>query len=191
MSLLIGKTEYKYITTISTPYDGYAVAIPHPTKVGDHVRRNFFGMNRSQEDHLKVAIAWRDDTYAVLYGCALSQRVFHRRQANSKTDIPGVRRIDKIVEKKLRDGTVSQYRVPCILAEIFTIPGYAYARSSGSRSKVYSINKYGEEEAIKLAIAWRRSMIVTLVAASLNTNGGEILKPASSDGYTSLGIPPT
>jgi hypothetical protein len=43
--------------------------------------------------------------------------------------------------------------VPCAvhLAEIFTIPGKDYKRAGGSKSKVYSITKYGEETAIRLA----------------------------------------
>ena len=174
MSLLTGQTEHRYITKISTPYDGYAVVIPHPTKIGDHVRKNFFGVNRMQHDYLEAAIAWRDQTYSSLYGCALPQRVFHRQQENSTTKMPGVNRIEKTVRKKLRNGTVIQYRVACILAQIFIVPGKDYAKPRGSKSRLYSLKKYGEEEAIRLAVEWRQSMIDALQKACAPTRTDEL-----------------
>jgi hypothetical protein len=167
MSLLIGKTEHKYITAISTPYDGYAVVIPHPTIIGNHVRKHFFGVNQSQQAYLESAISWRDQMYATLYGCALPKRAFHRQQTNSSTEMPGVTHIVKIVKKKLGNGTIKEYFVPCIMAQVFTIPGKDYVKPRGGKSKLYSIKKYGEEEAVRLAIEWRNNMIKTLVSVPI------------------------
>ncbi|RZI40372.1 hypothetical protein EGT07_23810 [Herbaspirillum sp. HC18] len=165
MSLLPGQTEHKYITPICAPYPGYGVVIPHPERLGEYVRKNFCGKRKAQDEYLQAALAWRDQTYRELYKREVSQRVFHRTQANSTTDTPGVRRMEKVVKKKLKDGTFREYRVPCIMAEIFTIPGKDYKRARGSKSKIYSIAKYGEETAMKLAKEWRRNMELSLFIA--------------------------
>jgi hypothetical protein len=166
MTLLIGKTGCRYVTTITSPYPGYAVVIPHPTNVEEQVRKNFMGPALSQEEHLRDAIAWRDETYRQLHGGKPPQRVFHRQQLNSNTTFPGVSRNVKIVKKKRRDGTVAEYQVPCIIASICAVPGDNYKRSRGYKSKVYSINKYGEDEAIRLAVLWREHMIEELAGVS-------------------------
>jgi hypothetical protein len=166
MTLLIGKTTHKYITALTTPYPGYAVVIPHPSVVGAQVRKNFFGVERTQEHYLQAAIAWRDRVYRRLYGGDLPQRSFHRQQANSNTSLPGISRVVKTVKKTLAGGMVATYLVPCIVAQVCTVPGANYQRARGFKSKVYSINKYGEAEAQRLATEWRARMIAELAGAT-------------------------
>lgn len=152
---------------MTTPYMGYAVAIPHPTHLKKYVRKNFFGLRKKPEEYLAAAIAWRDQQHFALYHREVPKRVFHRQQNNSRTDTAGVRYLEKILKKKLKDGSIAQYRVPCIIAEVWTKPGCNYARTSGSRSKIFSIKKYGEAEAIRLATDWRKQM-ESLLASGLD-----------------------
>jgi len=155
MSLLIVKSGYHYITETSSP-PGYSVSIPHPERPEKYVRKNFFGKSKSLNEYLEDAIKWRDAKYFALYKEVAPGRFFHRQQKNSHTETPSVRRVEKIVKKKLKDGSVARYRVPCIVAEIWTQPGRGYTRPKGSKSKVYSIQKYGE--AFRLAREWRKKM---------------------------------
>lgn len=166
MSLLVGQTEHQYITVIRAPYPGYAVVIPHPERPGQHVRKKFFGTRKSLDEHLQDAIKWRDEAYFALHKQVIPARLFHHQQNNSKTATPGVRRVEKVVKKQLKDGSVARYRVACIVAEIWTKPGRDYQRPSGSKSKIYSISKYGEQEAMRLARDWRKQMERILAANS-------------------------
>ncbi|MES3021695.1 MAG: hypothetical protein V4857_08940 [Pseudomonadota bacterium] len=163
MSVLIGKTEQQYITEIREPYQGYTVAIPRLGRPGEYLRKNFFGVRVTLDEHLAAAIQWRDEKYVELHGRHIPDRIFHKRQGNSNIEVVGVNKIVKTVKKKLKNGTIKVYSVPCIYAQIHTIPGKDYTRASGARSKLFSIAKYGEAEAIKLATAWRRQMEEQLI----------------------------
>jgi hypothetical protein len=174
MSLRVGRTEQQYITTLSKPYNGYSVAIPHPERVGEYVRKNFCGVTWTQEEYLLAAIAWRDSTYREPYNGELPKRIFHRQQSNSKTKTPGVRRLEKLVVKKLKDGTVKKYCIPCIIAEISTPTGKDYERARGVKTKLFSIAKYGEGEAMRLAVQWRKTMEAGLAGAESPHSPGDL-----------------
>lgn len=158
MPIAIGQTEQRYITQISTPYAGYAVMIPLPGQPGKHARKNFFGVRLTLVAYLAAAIAWRDKRYRELHGCDIPERIFHQRQGNSSTEIVGVNKLVKKLKKTLQNGTVIRYDVPCIIAQIHTIPGTGHKRASGSKSRLFSIAKYGEAKAIELATEWRKQM---------------------------------
>jgi hypothetical protein len=155
-----GKTAEAYITTVKPttrrPYPGYLVRIPDPRKERGFVTKSFCKLAGNMEALLLAAIGWRDTTYRELYGENPPRRAFHQKQVNSSTSIPGIRKTIKIVKKTLRNGITKNYEVPCLIAEISQQPGKNGKRSSKSLSKVYSLNKYTEDEALSLAIQWRQ-----------------------------------
>ncbi len=148
-----GKTTEAYITTVNPPRPGYMVRIPLPGN--RYIHKIFRSTDQDLEGLLKSAIAWRDDTYQQHYGEAVPCRVFHKKQA-STTGIPGIRKTIKTVKKKLCDGTTTEYKIPCLIAEIWLEPGKDGKKAKKSRSKVYSLNKFTEAEASQLAIIWRQ-----------------------------------
>ena len=152
----------RYITTLA---DGFLVAIPIK---GKRVITKTFrtSSDQSADQVMALAVQWRDTAWQRLFGCPVPARSFHSSaRENSVTNIPGVRYIEKIVRKGER-----RYRIPCIIAEVHTVPGKDYARSSGSRSRLFSLKKYDWEEAIALAAAWRSAFIRRLVE-----NGTELV----------------
>jgi len=171
MSLLIGKTEHKFVTAIATPSSGYRVAIPHPTVVGKLVGKNFLIKRQTQTERLAAALEWRDATYKKLYRMAPPVRSFHRQQENSNTSLPGVSLIEKNSKKRLADGKIAAYATLCVIARVFTIPGSNYAPPRGCKTKLYSVRKYGEDEALRLAVEWRARMIEALATAKPHRSG--------------------
>jgi hypothetical protein len=155
--------QYSYITSISTPYPGYAVALPHPDIIGKYIRKNFFGVKLGLDEYLMQAVDWRNGKYFELYGTDVPERVFHRKQSNSNTGIPGVNEVVKKIKKKSKTGPDKIYSVPCIIASIATVPGDGYQPASGTKTKVLSIAKYGRDEAIRLATEWRKEMELKLL----------------------------
>jgi hypothetical protein len=133
----------RYITTID---GGWLVSIPLPEN-----KKNTHKSYRPQtEKILKKAIEWRDKEYYRLYGKPVPMRVFHDRQKDTVTGIPGVR----YTIKKVKNKSGKIYEIPVIIAEVHTVPGKNYARPKGSRSKIFSLNKYEWDEAIALASGW-------------------------------------
>jgi len=155
--------QYLYITPISTPYPGYAVVLPHPDIIGKYIRKNFFGVKLGLDEYLIKAIDWRNKRYFELYGAEVPERIFHRKQSNSNTGVPGVNEVIKKVKKKSKTGPDKIYEIPCIIASIATVPGNDYQPASGTRTKVLSIAKYGRGEAIRLATEWRKEMELKLL----------------------------
>lgn len=151
-----GKSKEAYITRIERPYPGYLVRIPHPGEKETFSHKSFCKLEGDMSALLRAAVEWRDVTYQKLYGETTPKRVFHKKQVNSSTSLPGIRKTIKVVKKKRRDGTTAMYEVPCLIAEIWLQPGKNGGRARKSRSKVYSLNKYPEEEALAMAIRWRR-----------------------------------
>jgi len=162
-------TQYLYITPISTPYPGYAVALPQPDVIGKYIRKNFFGVKLGLDEYLTRAVEWRNKKYFELHGTEVPERVFHRKQSNSNTGIPGVNEVLKRVKKKSKTGPDKVYCVPCIIASIATVSGDGYQPASGTKKKVLSIAKYGRYEAIRLATEWRKEMELKLLTERLKT----------------------
>lgn len=159
----VGKTGQAYITTLSPPLPGYLVRIPDVARSGKYRQKAFRSKTIEPHDLLKAAIKWRDEILLVQTGTpTIPYRVFHERQANSRTGIPGIRKIRKKVLKKKTDGTATTYFIDCIIAEIWLIPGKAGKRPTQSRSRVFSLNKYTEQEALLMAIQWREDQICRL-----------------------------
>jgi hypothetical protein len=100
---------------------------------------------------LEQAIRWRDRAYRRLFGKSVPQRIFHSTPKATATGIPGVRFQMKRLKRKNGDA----HYLPVIIAEVFTIPGKDYRRARGSRSRVFSLNKYDWDEAVALGTAWR------------------------------------
>ena len=99
----------------------------------------------------------------------MPERVFHRKQSNSNTGIPGVNEVLKKVKKKSKTGPDKVYCVPCIIASIATVSGDGYQPASGTKTKVLSIAKYGRDEAIRLATEWRKEMELKLLTEKMKT----------------------
>ena len=148
----------RYITSIE---DGLLVVIPslEGASARPVITKTFRRSAYLSHDGLvAAAVAWRDATWLQLYGEAVPARSFHRAaRSGSVTGIPGVRYVEKVVRKGERS-----YRVPCILAEVHMVPGVDYRRPNGSRSRLFSLNKFEYAEAIALAAAWRDEMVAGL-----------------------------
>lgn len=158
MSLLLGTAEQRYITPVHRPYPGYLVQLPAPGATNKIVKKIFAGNQKPLDHYLGLAVAWRDVTYASLHGTPLPERQFHGNSRPGKELIPGVRRLIKKVRKTTKAGDVRVTLVPCIIAEIHTVVGHDYKRPRKSKSRIFSIKKYGEAEAILLASICRKQM---------------------------------
>jgi hypothetical protein len=156
-----GATEEPYITLINGPYTGYVVSIPWPEPGRPPLRRRFFGCKLSLQEYLDQAKRWRDRMYQVLHGKPVPVRAFHRQQANSTTGVPGVRRQVRRIRSR-HDPTVV-YEVAVYLAEVWLKPGKDGQPPSESRSRQFSIAKWGEDEAFRLACEWRQRAMSALV----------------------------
>lgn len=66
-----------------------------------------------------------------------------------------MRRVVKVVKKTTASGDVREHHVPVILAEVWLQPSRNGERPRSSRSRLFSIAKYGEDRALELAKAWR------------------------------------
>jgi hypothetical protein len=156
-----GVTQEPYITAISRPYTGYVVSIPRPEPGRPPLRRRFFGCKLSLQEYLDQAKRWRDRMYQVLHGKPVPMRAFHRQQANSTTGVPGVRRQVRRIRSR-HDPTVV-YEVAVYLAQVWMKPGKDGQPPSESRSRQFSIAKWGEDEAFRLACEWRQRAMSALV----------------------------
>lgn len=152
-----GRTGEPYITRLAARPDrahGWVVQIPLPPGISAPgrvrtVRRSF--CRGTPEETLARAIAWRNLWFERLYGTPLPVRTFHRRQANGQTNVPGVRRI---VKRNRKGNAVNEIEV--YIAEVWNIAGRDGERPRETRSRLFSIRKYGEDEAFRLACEWRR-----------------------------------
>jgi sulfur relay (sulfurtransferase) DsrC/TusE family protein len=157
-----GKTAQAYITTLKPPIPGYLVRIPVPGDEDKFLQKAFRKVDGDMAQLLAAAIAWRDAMCQQHWGITAPHRVFHKKQANSSTGIPGVRKFVKTVKKQRTDGTVAEYKIPCVIAEVWLEPGKNGRRATKSRSKVFSLNKFSEEDAFLLAVTWREEQEMLL-----------------------------
>jgi hypothetical protein len=152
-----GATGEPYITRLHPRANcgpGWMVQIPLPESMSAPgrvrtVRRSF--CSGTLEESLARAVAWRDLWHQRLYGAPVPVRSFHRQQSNGQTGVPGVRRIVKRNRKGDRVQEIEVY-----IAEVWNIPGRNGERPRQTRSRLFSIHKYGEDEAFRLACEWRR-----------------------------------
>jgi hypothetical protein len=156
----VSTSHPRYITTLE---GGWLVAVPIAGKRA--VTKTFRGSSDERDALLAKAVAWRDRAHRRLLGGPVPARSFNERaRESSATGEPGVRLVNKLIRKRTRAGGVKHYEVPFVLAEVHTIKGCNYRRPKGSRSRIWSLNKYDFEEAIALAVAWRSMMIDELRA---------------------------
>jgi len=155
-----GATAEPYITEISSPYPGFVVSIPKPGASTKVLRRRFFGQRLPLIGYLEEARRWRDRVYEVLHGQPVPVRAFHGRQANSSTGVPGVRFVVRRVRSRQDPRRV--YEVPVYLAEVWSVPGMDGDRPRGSRSRQFSVIKWGPEEALRRACEWRANAMAAL-----------------------------
>jgi hypothetical protein len=147
----------KYIVSLE---GGLLVAVPSPDGTSARLMTKTFrrGAFDSDESMMAAAVAWRDATWLRLCGEEVPTRSFHRvPRAGSTTGVPGVRYLEKVVHKGSK-----RYVVPCVIAEVHTVAGRDYRRPSGSRSKLFSLNRFDFDEAVALATAWRAEMVARL-----------------------------
>lgn len=151
----------RYITTLAE--GGLLVAIP--TNGRRALTKTFRPTGQGQggeADTLARAVAWRDRAWFKLYQEPVPLRSFHTNaRETSKTGVPGVRIIAKSIKKGER-----VYRVPYVIAEVSTIAGKDYEKPRGWISRLFSVKKYGEREAIALASAWRQEQLEKLKRVS-------------------------
>ena len=163
MGSKVGKTGLRYLGNFGDGKRGYFVRIPCPINVGKYVTKDFSSASLALRTLLAKARAWRDDTYLSLYGRKIPDRTIHRKQANNRaTAMPGVRRQTKNHFTRIGERKYS-YKITYYIAEIWLVPGLDGQRSRKSRSKVFSIRKYGEDAACGLAIKWRKEMETRLL----------------------------
>lgn len=152
-----GATCEPYITRLAARNgrgEGWMVQIPLPEGMSAPgrvrtVRRSF--LSGPLDEALQRAIAWRNRWYELLYGGPVPMRTFHRQQANGQTGVPGVRRM---VKRNRKNGRVHEVEV--YIAEVWNIPGRNGERPRQTRSRLFPVRKYGEDEAFRLACEWRR-----------------------------------
>jgi hypothetical protein len=150
--------QTRYITTIERGSDDVLlVAIPVLGKRA--VTKTFRRSSREDSDALLArAVRWRDRAWRRIHGGPVPVRSFHSNaRTASATGEPGVRVINKRVKKGARE-----YVVPCVIAEVHTIAGKDYARPRGSRSRLFSLNRFAFDEAVALASAWRAAQLAAL-----------------------------
>jgi hypothetical protein len=156
------KPHPRYITTIERGNDDVLlVAIPVLGKraVTKTLHR---GAREDGDALLERAVRWRDRAWRRIHGGPVPARSFHSNaRAASETGEPGVRLISKRVKKGERE-----YVVPCVIAEVHTIAGKDYARPRGSRSRLFSLNRFALDEAVALGSAWRAAQIAALQAST-------------------------
>lgn len=143
----------KYITTLDE--GGLLVAIPNV--VGKRGLTKTFRPSEGElpEQLIAKATVWRDRAYKKLYREAVPERSFHKNaRQDSGTGIPGVRVIEKTTRKGDKTFTGSY-----AIALVHTVKGNDYVKPSGARTKLFSLNKYGRDGAIKLAAEWREQQI--------------------------------
>jgi hypothetical protein len=149
---------HRFITTIEHDNpSALLIAIPIEGRraITKTLRR---GDDESHATFLERAVRWRDRAWDRVFGTPVPVRSFHvHARESSKTGVPGVRVVDKRLTKAGRT-----YVIPCVIAEVHTIPGKDYRRASGRRSRTYSLNRYDFEEAVALATAWRAAQLVAL-----------------------------
>jgi hypothetical protein len=151
--------NHRFITTIERGNaDTLLIALPLQGRraITKTLRRD---VDESPQAFLKRAVEWRDRAWRRLFGGPVPARSFHvNARATSATGVPGVRVINKTVRKGAH-----VYVIPCVIAEVHTLPGKDYRRPSGSRSRIYSLNRYDLDEAVALAAAWRDAQLSELL----------------------------
>jgi hypothetical protein len=151
----------RYITNIA---GGWLVTLPIAGKRA--VTKTFRGNDEERAALLMAAVSWHDRAHRRLLGGPVPERSFHSQARDSSTTgVPGVRFVVKVVRNRGSAG-VMQYEVPCVVAEVHTIKGKDYERPKGSRSRVWSLNKYEWDEAVALATSWRWMMIGELAGVA-------------------------
>ncbi len=158
MGSLIGVTGLRYVHAFSNGQRGYYVRLPCPIKIGRAITKDFSSQSIPLRTLRKTAREWRDSTYFSLYGHKIPTRIVHRKQSNNRaTAIPGVRRDTKTQKHKVGE-KIYIYRVTYYIAEVWLESGSNGQRPRKSRSKIFSVRKYGEDKALELAIEWRKEM---------------------------------
>lgn len=140
-SSFAGQTNEPYITTLRN-LSGFLVRIPYPQIANKQISKTFRVKDKSinLDMLLNEAIKWRDSKYFELYSESVPVRAFHNKVSNGSTSIVGVRKIIKTVKKKLKDGSIAEYKIPCLIAEIFLEVGENYKKPRKSKSKIFSLN---------------------------------------------------
>jgi hypothetical protein len=146
-------TRPKYINTLKE----HSVLVVLPRADGKRGPSKQFNPDEDEtsDQLIERAKRWRDSEWAKLYGGVVPEKSYHKRaRVGSETQVPGVIVMHRKLEK---EGKICN--VPYVFARI-DIP----AQSDGDqalvrKTKTYAINKYGRDEAIKLAAEWREQQI--------------------------------
>lgn len=163
MGSLIGSTGLRYIGQFGNGKRGFYVRIPCATDANKIIRKEFSSSSLSMSELRKKAISWRDKTYLEQYGHPVPKQLIHRKQTNNaSSSLPGVRRHSKKMSRTIAGRTYT-YSVTFWIAEVWLEPGCNGERSGKSRSKIFTIRKYGDDGAFSLATKWRVEMVKRLL----------------------------
>ena len=178
--------DFRYIAVLQGSCPGYRVSIRVPD-TGKFLTKRFCGYLKPLDFYLAQARTWRDQTFLDLLGAPTPsvkpryvppQTPTLHKPARDTYGIPGVRRIVKTVRTRVKSGEVRVSKVPCIVAEVHLMPSADDGGLKDSRFKSYSIKKYGEQEAIRLATRWRKAMVLRLTRDD-DVDVGEVLHQSS------------
>ncbi len=143
----------KYINTLKE----HSVLVAIPDADGKRVQTKQFNPaeGETRDQLIERAKGWRDSEWAKIHGGVVPEKSYHKRaREGSETQVPGVIVMHRKLEK---EGKVCN--VPYVFARIDVPAEGSNDQALVRKTKTYAINKYGRDEAIKLAAEWREQQI--------------------------------
>lgn len=144
--------NHLYIQRMEDHSKGYSVRVPKPA--GGLVTAYFSdAAHGSKEKAEAKAIAFRDREYMKIFGVPVSSgRYVKRIQSNNNTGEVGVYKMTQKYKRKLKNGEVREDGRDYYVAAWCSEPGKIVRRK-------FSVSKYGEEEALRLASECRQKAV--------------------------------
>lgn len=146
-------TRPKYINTLKE----HSVLVVLPNAEGKPGPSKQFNPDEGEtrDQLIERARRWRDSEWAKIHGGVVPEKSYHKRaREGSETQVPGVIVMHRKLEK---EGKVCN--VPYVFARIDIPAQDDSSQALVRKTKTYAINKYGRDEAIKLAAQWREQQI--------------------------------
>ena len=143
----------KYINTLKER--SVLVAIPDADGKRGPTKQFNPAEGETSDQLIERAKRWRDSEWAKRHGGVVPEKSYHKRaREGSETQVPGVIVVHRKLEK---EGKVCN--VPYVFARIDVPAEGSNDQALVRKTKTYAINKYGRDEAIKLATEWREQQI--------------------------------
>lgn len=153
--------NHLYIQRMDDHSKGYSVRVPKPA--GGLVSAYFSdAAHGSKEKAEEKAIAFRDREYMKIFGVPVSSgRYVKRIQSNNNTGEVGVYKMTQKYKRKLKNGEVREDGRDYYVAAWCSEPGKIVRRK-------FSVSKYGEEEALRLASECRQKAVGDLLGLAVD-----------------------